>query len=98
MTAVHLGKHHIHQVIPHLLGWTSTKLLDGRQTGLAVLPTPQGIRWFRLTPAAPAPEPPSPELLPCTAAESELLLLAPKLEAYDRHRGSGLPGVNSFAI
>ncbi|MET9011888.1 hypothetical protein ABZX74_13335 [Streptomyces olivaceoviridis] len=103
MTVVRLGKRHIHQALDDLLGWMCTKLLDGRPTALAVLTTPQGLRWHQLTPSGPDGKQPAPESIPCTAFETELLLTLARLAAYDRHldRRHGRPdpdGTRSFLI
>ncbi|MFF0460740.1 hypothetical protein [Streptomyces mexicanus] len=103
ITAVYLGKRHIHQALDDLLDWMCAKLLDGRPTALAVLTTPLGVRWHRLTPAGPDASQPAPKSLPCTPAETELLLTLARLAAYERHRDrlharSGPPGTPCFLI
>lgn len=99
MTAVHLGKRHIHQALDDLLDWMCAKLLDGRPSALAVLVTPQGIQVYRLTPAGPDPQPLTSESIPCTTSQIELLLTPPQLVAYECYRRrSSPPGMASFRI
>ncbi|MGW1325052.1 hypothetical protein ACWD64_21230 [Streptomyces antibioticus] len=85
LTAVHLGKRPAHRAVHDLLGWLCTDRLAGQPSGLAVLHTHEGLRWFGLAPTGATPGQPPYEWL---AATSETLLTRARLAAYayDRYR------------
>lgn len=97
MTAVHLGERHIHQDLDDPLDWMCAKFLDtgGPPRSLSSSPR-RASSGYRPTSAGFDAQQLTPESIPCTESEIELLLTLARLAAYNCHRRRSSPPAMTF--